>query len=156
MVPVVVTVPLLVLLTFSRQIPVMGTGDLLGSGERIFLIGTLAGLPMVWCLWGVGVCVARRRWQPVLALAGLGVVGTAAIAAGWIWVDRKLMAGSEHYGWEGWGLVVMVGTYVATVVWGVRRDRLLERTGWCGGGGCDSGGCGPWDRAQGHGFGNVP
>ena len=119
MVPIVATVPLLVFLTFSRQMPVVGTGGLLGSGERVFLIGTLAGLPIVWCVWSVGKCVARRRWRPVLALAGLGLVGTAAIAAGWIWVDRRSMAGIEHYGWEGWELVFLVGGYVAALIWGV-------------------------------------
>ena len=91
----------------------------------VFLAGTLAGVPVVLGVWWVFVAVVRGRWRRVLAMAGLVVVATMLVAAAWIWVDRKAMAGIEHYGWEGWELVVMVGAYGAAVLWGVGR-MLLE------------------------------
>ena len=118
MVPVVAAVPLLVFLTFSQRMPV-GTGALFGSETRVFLTCTLAGSPMVWCVWSLGACLAGRRWRGVLAMVGLGLVATMAIAVGWVWLDRKSMAAIEHYGWEGWELVMMMGAYGAAVLWGV-------------------------------------
>ena len=105
----------------------------MGSEKRIFLTGTLAGVPMVWCGWSLGACLARKAlatesWP----LVGLGLVATVAIAVSWVWLDRKSMAAIEHYGWEGWELVVMIGTYGAAVLWGLgcvtlRAYRLVRR-----------------------------
>ena len=48
--------------------------------------------------------------------------GHAGGCGGWVWVDRRSMAvGMEHYAWEGWEWVLLVGGYVAAVIWGMGR-----------------------------------
>ncbi len=47
MLPVAAVVPLLVYLAVVPRLPVSGSG-LFGTEPRVFLIGTLAGLPMAW------------------------------------------------------------------------------------------------------------
>jgi hypothetical protein len=57
-----------------------------------------------------------------VALLGLTAVTTAAVAAAWVWVDRRGMAtGLEQYGADGWWRVVILGAFAAAVVWGVGR-----------------------------------
>ncbi len=47
------------------------------------------------------------------------VVTTIVVAGGWVWVDRRSMAVNvEHYDWEGWERVGLVGGYAAAVLWG--------------------------------------
>ena len=60
-----------------------------------------------WCSWGVG--------------SG----HNCGCGGGWVWVDRRSMAvNMEHYGWEGWERVGLVGAYVAALLWGVGRIAL--------------------------------
>ncbi len=89
MVPIVATVPLMVFVTFSQQMPV-GTGALFASETRVFLTGTLAGVPIVWCVWSLGACLAGKRWRAVLAMVGLGVFVTVVIAGdGSVWIRSQ-------------------------------------------------------------------
>ncbi len=129
--PVVVVVPLMVFLGLTPWLPV-GEQRWLGTQNRVFLAGTLAGVPVVLGVWWAIAAVVRGRWRRVLAMVGLVVMATLLVARVWIWMDRKGMAPIEHYGWEGWELVVMVGGYVAAVIWGVGKVmvgayRLLRR-----------------------------
>ena len=120
LVPVAVVVPLMVFLTITPWLPV-GEQRWLGTEQRVFLVGTLAGVPVVLGVWWVVLALGRGRWRRVLAMVGLVVVATMFVAGGWMWVDRKGMAPIERYGWEGWELVVMVGAYLGAVIWGVGR-----------------------------------
>jgi outer membrane protein assembly factor BamB len=118
--PVAAAIPLIAFLTLAPWLPV-GPERVLASEGRVFLTGTVGGVPIVlYVAWFVA-SVARRRWKTLLALLGLTVLATAALAGGWIWLDRKSMSTVEHYELEGWGLVVMVGGYSAAVLWGVGR-----------------------------------
>ena len=124
-VPVAAALPMMVYLTVVPRLPHLSASPLLATDWRMFVTGSLAGVPMVACVMWIGVCVVRRRWRGLVGLLGCVVVATVIVGGGWIWVDRKAMVvGLEHYGWEGWGVVVMAGGYVAAVVWGVGRVFL--------------------------------
>ena len=118
--PVAAAIPLIAFLTLAPWLPV-GPGRLLASEERVCLTGTAGGVPIVLYAAWIVASVARRRWKTLLALLGLTVLATAALAGGWVWLDRKSMATVEHYELEGWGLVVMAGAYAAAVLWGLGR-----------------------------------
>jgi hypothetical protein len=122
-VPVAAVVPLMVYLSLVSWLPV-GEQSWLGTEQRVFLFGTLAGVPVVLGVWWVIVAVVRGRWRRLVAMAGLVVVATMLVAGAWIWVDRKAMAGIERYGWEGWELVFLAGAYGAAVLWGLGRVAL--------------------------------
>ena len=119
----------------APRLPVSAS-PLLATETRVFLTGTLAGLPIasgaVWVVMGL----VRGRWKGLSAAMGLTVLTTLAVAGAWLWLDRKSMAGIEHYGWEGWALVLLPGVYVAAVlwfgvrgVWGVLRTRRATSAG---------------------------
>jgi hypothetical protein len=121
--PVAAAIPLIAFLTLAPWLPV-GPGRLLATEERVFLSGTVGGVPVVLYVGWMVMGVMRRRWKDVVALVALTGIATLAIAGGWIWLDRKSMAGIERYGWEGWKLVMMVGAYVAAVLWGAGKGAL--------------------------------
>ena len=121
--PIAAVIPLMGYLTIGPWLPV-GSGRLLATEGRVFLAGTVGGVPVVlYTMWMVA-GVIRRRWKDVLALAALTGLATFALAGGWIRFDRRTMAPIEHYWWEGWGLVAMAGGYVAAVLWGLGRGVL--------------------------------
>ena len=136
-VPIAAAVPLMFYLTLAPWLPI-GNERLFASQRRVFLVGALGGVPIVWYLWSMTVGLLRLRFRPVLALAGLTVLTSILVAGGWVWFDGKSMARIEHYGWDGWELVLLPGAYAAAVLWGagwafagayklVRRDRRGER-----------------------------
>jgi hypothetical protein len=127
-VPVAVAVPLVVYLTLVPRLP-PSESPLLATDGRMFVTGTLAGVPMVACVIWIGASVRRRRWRGLIGLVVVAVMATIAVAGGWIWVDRKEMATVEHYGWEGWELVLLAGAYVAAVIWGVVKV-VVRVYGW--------------------------
>ena len=120
--PVAAAIPLVVFLTFEPWLPV-GAGRLLGSEKRVFLAGTLAGLPVAWCTVWIVARLARLRYKPIAAVAGLTVLASLAIAACWIALDMKSMAAIEHFDWSGWYLVLLPGSYVAAVSCLLSRAR---------------------------------
>ncbi len=127
--PAVVAIPLLCYLNLAPWLPVSNE-KWLSTGNRVFVTGTVAGVPVVFGAIAVVAALLRRRWRAIGAMGGIVVVATMLVAGGWVWVDRKSMAvGFEYYGWEGWGLVFLVGAYVAAVVWGVGRV-ILGMRGW--------------------------
>ena len=121
--PVAAAVPLMVLLTVVPRLP-LGTSPLLATEMRMFVTGTVAGLPILLCLGWMGAALFRLRLRPVLALCGLIVVTTLIVAGGWIWFDRKSMAAIEHYGREGRELVLLPGVYAAAVLWVFGRGMV--------------------------------
>ena len=67
---------------------------------------------MVW----MARSLCRLRWKPTLAVATLTVVNSLAIAAIWLWFDRKSMSSIEHYDPAGFILVVFPGAYAAAIL----------------------------------------
>ncbi len=129
MLPVAAAVPLMVYLALLPRLPVSAS-PLIATESRAFIIGTLAGLPVAWGVACFVTALARGRLKLIAGMAGLVVLATLAVAGGWLWMDRKSMAAIEHYGWEGWCLVLLPGVYAAAVcwlmgrgVWGVLRTR---------------------------------
>ena len=118
--PVAAVIPLMAYLTIGPWLPVQA-GRLLATEGRVFIAGTVGGVPVVLYVGWMVMGVIRRRWKDVVALVALTGFTTLAIAGGWIWLDRRSMAPIEHYGWEGWELAAMVGAYVAAVLWGVGK-----------------------------------
>jgi hypothetical protein len=114
--PVAAAVPLMVLLTIVPRLP-LNSSPPLASESRLFVTGTLAGLPILLCISWMGASLVRVRLRPILALCGLIVLSTLVVAGGWLWLDRRSMAAIEHYGWEGWALVFLPGAYAAAVLW---------------------------------------
>jgi ABC-type tungstate transport system substrate-binding protein len=117
-VPVAAVVPLMVYLSLAPWLPV-GEQRWLATEQRVFLAGTLAGVPVVLGAWCVLAAVVRRRWRRIAGMIGLVTLATLLVAGVWIWLDRKSMAAIERYGWEGWELVVLAGAYGAAVLWGL-------------------------------------
>ncbi len=137
--PLVAAIPLMTYLTLAPWMP-SDLGRLLSSETRIFLGGTLAGLPVVYFMGVLGANVVRRRWRALIELVGVTVISAVVVAAGWIWLDRNSMAAIEHYGWEGWEMVVSPGVYLAAVLWGLGKGILggydwVRRRRFGGGGG---------------------
>ncbi len=123
--PVAAAVPLM---AYQTVLPWLSTEEnrLLSTETRVFLTGTLAGIPVVYFVVVLGEMVTRRRWKLLLALFGLTAMATLVVAGIWVWVDRRSMAvNMEHYAWEGWERVVMVGAYGAAVLWGVGSVALV-------------------------------
>jgi hypothetical protein len=113
--PVAAAIPLMCFLVLEPELPV-GSTALPTTEKRLFAIGTLAGVPIVFCALWIARSLARLCFKPSLAFATLTVVGSLAIAALWLWFDRKSMSAVEHYDRAGWYLVALPGAYVAAVV----------------------------------------
>ncbi len=129
--PAAAAIPLMVYLTFVPWLP-LGTSRFLETDARLFVTGTLGGLPIALGFLWLGVNLARRRMRRVIAMAGLSVAAALVLAGGWLWWDRKSMAVVEHYGWEGCGSVLLPGAYAAALLWVVVRlvvgaFRLIRR-----------------------------
>ncbi len=121
--PIAAVIPLMGYLTIGPWLPV-GSGRLLATEGRVFLAGTVGGVPVVLYVTWMVVGAIRRRYTDVLALVALTGLATLAVAGGWIWLDSRSKVGLEHYGWDGWEVVVMVGAYGAAALWGARRGML--------------------------------
>ena len=99
--PVAAAVPLVVYQTVLPWL-ITGEGRLLSTETRVFLTGTVAGIPVVYLFVVLGVNLVRRRWKWVMVFLGVLVLATMAAAGGW-----------ERVG--------LVGAYAAAVLWGVGR-----------------------------------
>ncbi len=80
--PVAAAVPLV---AYQTVLPWLRTEEnrLLSTETRVFLTGTLAGIPVVYFVVVLGGMVMRRRWKRVVGLLGLTVVATLVIAGIW-------------------------------------------------------------------------
>ena len=113
--PVAAVLPLMAYLMLEPLLPV-GSTPLLGTEQRLFIVATLAGLPIVFYVAWMARSLARLRWKPALALATLAVLSSLTIAAVWLWFDMKSMPAIEHHGSAGWYLAAMPGVYAAAVL----------------------------------------
>ena len=98
----------------------------------MFVLGTLAGLPIIFYAVSVVANLFRRRWKALAWVAGLTAIGSAIIAAAWLWADSRTMPAIEHYGRSGWPLVLVPGAYAVGVLlligWILKRPyRWLRR-----------------------------
>ena len=118
--PLVAALPLMGYLTLAPWLPVW-PGRVLSTEARVFLVGTVTGLPLAAWLTLAAVSLLRGRWSAALVLAGLVSLAALAIAGGWIWRDGKSMAAIEHYGANGWYLVALPGAYAGAALWIVGR-----------------------------------
>jgi hypothetical protein len=83
------------------------------SARMMFLLGTLAGVPVVALLGFVAAWLVRLRWKSLLAFAGLTVFASASIAAVWLRYDIPSLPAIETYDRSGWPLAVLLGAYLA-------------------------------------------
>jgi hypothetical protein len=102
------------------------------SGRTVFVLATLAGVPLATCVAAVVSNVARLRLRRLAVLVALTLATSAIAAAGWVWFDRRTMPAIEHYGRSGWPLAVLLGAYstgiLIVLIWPVRRlYRWLKR-----------------------------
>ncbi len=99
-------------------------GFTVGPYARLFLIGTVAGIPVVAYLALVGWTLIRRQWKRLAIEAILTLLAALAIGAAWLWLDMLAMPSIEHYSWSGWYQLVSHGAYavgaVAASVWAGR------------------------------------
>ena len=81
------------------------------SSRLVFLLGTLAGLPIVLYAGSAAGSLLRRRWQALAALLGLTFLSSMIIAAAWLWADMRKMAAIEHYDRSSGYLAAVPGAY---------------------------------------------
>ena len=98
----------------------------------MFVLGTLAGMPIVLLAGTAAWSLVRGRWKPIAWMAGLTVAASAAIAAAWLWADSRTMPAIEHFSRSGWPLVLVPGAYAVGILlpiaWTLRRAyRWLRR-----------------------------
>ncbi len=129
--PVAAAVPLMVFLMLEPVLPV-GPSAWLSSEKRLFVSGTVAGVPMVLAAVLAAWCLAHGRLRPLAALAGLTIVASVVIAGVWLWLDMKSMPSIERFGWRGWYLVALPGVYAGSVLllfgWAILvMFRLVKR-----------------------------
>ena len=126
--PVAAAVPLWVFQTCEPLIPAQ-IGSTPVSPRVVFVLGTLAGLPIVLLAGATLVNLVRVRWKPLAWMAGLTVMASTAIAGAWLWADSRTMPTIEHYGPSSWYLVLIPGAWVVGVL--VSIGWLLRRiVGW--------------------------
>ena len=115
-VPVAVAVPLLVYLTLVPRLP-PSESPLLATDGRMFVTGTLAGVPMIACVMWIGTSVVRRRWWGLVGLAGVVVIATSG--RGRMDLGGHEVDGRNRALWVGgMGIGVVGGGVVAAVLWG--------------------------------------
>ena len=112
--PIAAAIPLMTYLTLEPWLPVY-PAHLLRSEQRVFIIGSLAGIPIVYFVVRFSASVFRGRWKAALVLLALTAAATLILAGAWLWFDRKSMAAIEHYDRDGWYVVLLPGAYLAAV-----------------------------------------
>jgi hypothetical protein len=113
--PVAAAVPLAVYLAVEPRLPERPDA-LIPSPSLLFLLGTLAGAPMLAYMALLGAGTMHRRWRTVAALLGLALFASATIAAVWLWLDARTMPALDHYSCSGWYLVVVPGIQATGVL----------------------------------------
>ena len=158
--PVAAVVPLLVYLWVTPWLPV-GESKLVGTEGRVFLTGTLGGLPVVLYLGIVGNVLVRLRWKRIVSLGGLTLGMGVIVGGAWVLFDIRAMvclrdtggrAGTWCFcrgrmrrrfcGFFGGGLLGVTGLSREGGDWGLGGEgqKGIFRWGWgIGGGGLGSG-----------------
>ena len=112
-VPLAAALPLMVFRARETLLP-EEIGTLPLSARSVFVLDTLAGLPIV--VYAVFVVWSLVRLLRALGiLAAVTIVVSAVIGAAWLWLDRRSMPAIEHYDWSKGHLVVVPGAYAVGV-----------------------------------------
>jgi hypothetical protein len=109
--PIAAAVPLTVFQTVEPLVPVQ-IGSQPVSSRIVFALATLVGIPVVTFAFVFVRSLILGRWRTLALLAGLTVLATGAIAAAWLWSDRRFMTAIEHYDWSRWDLALILGAHV--------------------------------------------
>ncbi len=128
--PIAAVVPLMAYVVLEPVIA--ARADSLSISARMqFVVGTLAGIPVIFLAGVAGWSVLGRSVKTAAALAALTLVASAVMAAGWLWFDSRSMPAIEQYGSAGWYLIVLAGAYatglVALCAWLMRGALRLPR-----------------------------
>ena len=115
MLPLAAAIPIMVYLMLEPVLPV-GSSPLFGSEKRLFIAGTVAGLPIVVAMVLAARALARGRWRPLATLGVLTLLTSLVIAALWVWFDMKSMSSIERYGRPGWYLIALPGVYATSML----------------------------------------
>ena len=123
--PVAAAVPLSAFLAFEPLIPIPNPpAPLPSSPLTLFVLGAVAGVPVVFYFVLAGWSLVRRRWRIAAMLASFTVLASLAIAAIWLRLDMRDMPAIEHYSRWGWYLALVPGAFVASAViltgWAIR------------------------------------
>jgi hypothetical protein len=130
--PIAVAIPLAVFQARESLLPAR-IGPIPATARPVFLLGTLAGLPILIYIGSAVSGLFRGRWRRPLALLGLTIVATSIVGVAWLWWDRRTMPAIEHYDSTNLYLIVLPGAYAAGVVlliaWPLRRIfRWIKRS----------------------------
>jgi outer membrane protein assembly factor BamB len=83
----------------------------------VYLGGALVvGVPALLFVGLVGGAVFRRRWRRLGLLLAVGLLVTLVHAGVWLAIDARGMDPAEHYSWEGWYAMLLIGAYEAGVL----------------------------------------
>jgi hypothetical protein len=123
--PVAAAVPLSAFLALEPLIPIpTPPAPLPSSPLTLFVLGAVAGVPVVFYVVLAGWSLVRRRWRIAAMLASFTVLASIAIAAIWLRLDMRDMPAIEHYSRWGWYLALVPGAFVASAViltgWAIR------------------------------------
>jgi hypothetical protein len=132
-IPVAAAIPLTVFLALQGRMPSQ-IGTVPVSARIVFVLGTLAGLPIVVHAGLVVWSLIRRRWRALAVLAVLTVAASAVVGAAWLWLDERSMPAIEHYDRSTWyqaavpgveavGVLLLVGWPLGRLVRWIRRTR---------------------------------
>ncbi len=88
--PVAAAVPLSVFLACEPSIPAQ-IGARPVSARIVFVLITLAGLPIVAYAGLAGWSLVRRRWRALAVVAAFTIFASVIIGAAWLWQDRRTM-----------------------------------------------------------------
>src|SRR5262249_20650374 len=100
----------------------------------VFILISMAGLPLLAYLRQVGSSLTRRRWRRLCVLVGLTALVAVVVGALWLWADMRTMGTLEHYTCSGWYLLAMPIAYGMGVVVLIAQPvrglaRLVRRLG---------------------------
>jgi hypothetical protein len=129
--PIAAAVPLAVYLAVEPRLPER-PDDLVSSPTLLFILGTLAGAPILAYLAVLCGSSIRRRWRLLALLIGMTLLASASTAVVWLWFDVRAMPALDHYSLSGWYLVVVPGIQAAGLLvligWIVKgTGRLVRR-----------------------------
>jgi hypothetical protein len=128
--PVAAAVPLMAYLVLEPMIEAR-PDSLFASTKLQFILGTLAGIPLIFLAAVAAWALLHRRAKTLAALTALSLAASAVIAAIWLWVDMKSMPAIEQYGPPGWYLIALPGVYASGLIelikWLIRRAARLPQ-----------------------------
>ncbi len=113
--PVAAVLPLISFKVLEASIPTLPV-PWPSSPPLVFLLASLAGVPILVCPALVGWALARRRWRFLAQLIGLTATASMAVGGTWLSWDRRTMPPIEHYDWVGWYWAIVPGVFAASVL----------------------------------------